>query len=115
MLLLDAGGKERVRLEGYLPNMDFVAALESGLGRLAFVQKEYADAERWYGDVVRRFSGSHAAPGALYWQAVAHYRGTNDHTALGKVAIELRSKYPTSVWAAKANPWLAQEQKKEVA
>jgi hypothetical protein len=27
MLLLDNEGKERVRLEGYLPNNDFVAAL----------------------------------------------------------------------------------------
>ena len=54
MLLLDSEGKERVRLEGYLPNNDFVAALTSGLGRIAFVQKKYADAERWYGDVVAR-------------------------------------------------------------
>ena len=56
MLLLDSAGKERVRLEGYLPNNDFVAALMSGLGRIAFVHKEYADAERWYGEVVGRFA-----------------------------------------------------------
>ena len=53
MLLLDSAGKERVRLEGYLPNNDFVAALMSGLGRIAFVQKNYADVERWYGDKAR--------------------------------------------------------------
>lgn len=115
MLLLDAGGKERFRLEGYLPKLDFVAALENGLGRIAFVQKRYADAERWYGDVTKRFASSHAAPGALFWQAVAHYRATNDHTALGKVAVELRSKYPASVWASKAIPWLPQESQREVA
>lgn len=46
MLLLDSEGKERVRLEGYLPNDDFVAGLESGLVRIAFVQKQYPDAER---------------------------------------------------------------------
>jgi len=55
VLLLDSEGKERVRLEGYLPNNDFVAALMSGLGRIAFVHKKYADAERWYGDVVARY------------------------------------------------------------
>jgi hypothetical protein len=48
VLLLDSEGKERVRLEGYLPNNDFVAALMSGFGRIAFVEKKYSDAERWY-------------------------------------------------------------------
>ena len=56
MLLLDSEGKERVRLECYLPNNDFVAALTSGLGRIAFVLKKYADAER----LVRR-------PGRTLW------------------------------------------------
>lgn len=115
MLLLDSDGKERVRLEGYLTNTDFVAALESGLGRIAFVQKNYADAERWYGDVLTRFAQSHSAPGAMYWRAVSHYKATNDHTVLGKVAEELRKMYPASVWATKAIPWLPPESKKEVA
>jgi hypothetical protein len=43
--LLDAAGKERVRLEGYVPDSDFVAVLKNGLSRIAFVQKKYADAE----------------------------------------------------------------------
>jgi hypothetical protein len=115
VLLLDSDGKERVRLEGYLPNTDFIAALECGLGRIAFVHKNYADAERWYDDVVTRFSQSHSAPGAMYWRAVARYKATNDHTVLGKVAEELRSTYPSSVWASKAIPWLPQESKKQVA
>jgi len=106
VLLLDSEGRERVRLEGYLPNNDFVAALMSGLGRIAFVHKKYAEAERWYGDVVGRFAQSHIAPGAMYWRAVSHYKATNDHTVLGKVAEELRNTYPSSVWASKAIPWL---------
>ncbi len=115
MILLDSEGKERVRLEGYLPNHDFVAALTSGLGRIAFTHKKYADAERWYNDVVARFGNSHFAPEAMYWKAVTHYKATNDHTVLGKVAEELRRAHPTSVWASKAVPWLPAEPKKEVA
>jgi TolA-binding protein len=115
VLLLDGDGKEHVRLEGYLPNAEFVAALENGLGRIAFAQKKYADAERWYSDVTRRFAQTHATPEAMYWQAVAHYKATNDHTALGEVAIELRRKYPSSIWAGKAIPWLPKESQKEVA
>ena len=67
MLLLDSEGKERARFEGYLPNQDFTAALMSGLGRMAFVQKKYVDAERWYSEVVARFDRSHFAPEAMYW------------------------------------------------
>jgi len=106
VLLVDSQGKERVRLEGYLPNTDFRAALESGLGRIAFVHKQYSDAERWYGDVVTRFADTHCAPGAMYWRAVTQYKATNDHTVLNKAAEELRSTYPSSVWASKAIPWL---------
>jgi len=115
VLLLASDGKERVRLEGYLPNEDFVAAPESGLGRIAFVHKKYADAERWYGDVVTRFGHSHSAPGAMYWRAVTQYKATNDHTVLGKVAEELHSTYPSSVWASKAVPWLPKQAEQGVA
>jgi hypothetical protein len=111
VLLLDSEGKEQVRMEGYLPNMDFMAALTNGLGRIAFVHKQYTDAERWYNEVGTRFGKSHSAAGAMYWRAVAHYKATNDHTVLGKVAEELRAKHPASVWAAKAIPWLASESK----
>jgi len=73
---------------------------------IAFVQKKYVEAERWYGDVVAHFGNSHFAPEAMYRRAVAHYKATNDHTVLGKVAEELRSTSPSSVWAGKAIPWL---------
>lgn len=106
VLLFDTDGKERVRLEGYLTNTDFKAALTSGLGRIAFVHKKYADAERWYDEVVTRFGQSHSAPGAMYWRGVARYSATHDHTVLGKVAEELETTYPSSVWASKAIPWL---------
>jgi hypothetical protein len=82
VLLLDNEGKERVRLEGYLPNEDFLAALESGLGRISFVRKNYPDAMRWYNDVVARFGDSHWAAEVMYWRAVARYKATNDHTVL---------------------------------
>jgi len=42
VLLLDGEGKERARLEGYLFNNDFNAALRNGLGRIAFVHKRYS-------------------------------------------------------------------------
>jgi hypothetical protein len=52
-MLFDSSGKERVRLEGYVPNRDFNAWLRGGVGRLALVQKKFADAERWYDQTQR--------------------------------------------------------------
>jgi hypothetical protein len=106
VLLLDSDGKERIRLEGYLPNNDFIGALMNGLGRLAFVRKKYSDAERWYRDVITRFGSTHFAAEAMYWQAVSQYSASHDHSVLSKVAEELRNAYPSSVWASKAVPWL---------
>jgi hypothetical protein len=43
----------------------------------------------------------------MYWKAVTQYRAKGgDHTILDKVAQELGAQYPSSVWAAKAIPWL---------
>ncbi len=106
MLLFDSEGKKRVRLEGYLPNEDFMAALSNVLGRIAFVHKQYGDAERWYGDVLARFADSHFAPEAMYWLAVSRYKATDDHTVLGTVAEKLQNTYPSSLWASKSIPWL---------
>jgi TolA-binding protein len=105
-MLFDSDGKERVRIEGYLSKDDFTATLMNGLGRIAFVHKKYADAQRWYNEVVTRYSQSQAAPEAMYWRAVARYKATNDHAALNTVAQDLKRTYPNSVWAEKAVPWL---------
>jgi len=56
--------------------------------------------------MVAQYGDSPFAPEAMYWRAVVQYSATQDHTVLGKVAEELRSKYPSSVWASKAVPWL---------
>jgi TolA-binding protein len=78
-----------------------------GLGRVAFKEKKWADAERIYGEVVEEYPNTSSAPEALYWRGVSHYKGTNDHTVLGKAAQELQEKASESVWAKKALPWLA--------
>jgi hypothetical protein len=76
-----------------------------GLARLAFKERRGADAERIYGEVADTFSTASSAPEAIYWRGVSHYKGTNDHAALGAVA-QLQQKAPESGWAKKAIPWL---------
>jgi hypothetical protein len=106
VLLLDHDGKERVRLEGYLARNDFEAWLTCGLGRLAFVRKQPAEAERWYDEVVTRLGETHFAAEAMYWRGVARYRASHDHAVLPALARELHAAHPTSVWAMKSAPWL---------
>ncbi len=105
MLVMDSGGEERWRIEGYLPKNEFRSQLEIGLARISFMDKQWADAEQKYAKVVERYPETAAAPEAVYWRGVSRYKRTNDHTALGEVAEELGGKYPGSVWAQKASVW----------
>lgn len=105
MVILDPKGVERFRIEGYLPKEEFRAQLELGLARVAFMNKRWADAERRYTDVLDRYPESAAAPEALYWKGVSHYKATNDHTVLGDLPGEFQ-KYPDSIWALKTIAWV---------
>ena len=105
VLILDSDGKERWRIEGYLPKEEFRAQLELGLARVAFMQKQWAEAERRYAEVVERYPNSKAAPEALYWRGVSHYKATNDHTVLGELPDQFKEKYPDSVLALKTAAW----------
>ena len=102
---MESSGKERWRIEGYVPKNEFRAPLEIGLARISFMSKQWADAEQRYSEVMERYPETAAAPEAVYWRGVTQYKRTNDHTVLGGVAEELGEKYPESVWALKASVW----------
>lgn len=105
MLILDADGHERWRIEGYLSKNEFRAQLETGLARVAFMHKQWADAEERYARVLERYPETTVAPEAMYWRGVSQYKRTNDHTVLGVVAEQLGQNYQDSVWAQKASVW----------
>ena len=105
ILVMDEDGVERYRIEGYLPKDSFRARLELARARVLFMHKKFADAEKLYANVVDNYADTAAAPEAIYWRGVCHYKATNDHTVLGEVATELGAKYPDSEWALKSLPW----------
>jgi phage terminase large subunit-like protein len=105
VLVLDSDGAERLRIEGYLPKEEFRAHLEMGLARVAFMHKQWAEAERRYAEVVERYPDAKVAPEAIYWRGVSRYKRTNDHTVLGEVPDQIKEKYGDSVWALKASVW----------
>jgi Tetratricopeptide repeat len=105
VLILDSDGKERWRIEGYLPKDEFRAHLEMGLARVPFMRRQWAEAERRYAEVLERYPDSKVAPEALYWKGVSRYKATNDHSVLTRLQGQFKDKYPDSVWALKTAAW----------
>lgn len=105
LLILDSDGAERARSEGYLPNAEFRARLAMALARIAFMRKDWAEAERRYAEIAEKFASTSAAPQAVYWKGVSRYKAGGDAKELSKVAEELKQKYPNSLWALKASIW----------
>jgi TolA-binding protein len=102
---MDENGVERVRNEGYLPREEFRTWLENTLGRLAFMHKEWGEAEKRYSEVVAKNPNTHAAPEAIYWRGVSRYKASQNHAVLEQVAKELKEKYPDSIWTIRASAW----------
>jgi hypothetical protein len=105
ILLLDPTGKERHRIEGFLPADDFLAQLMLGLGHVAFGSGRFDEAEREFNKLVETRPDSDAAAEALYWAGVSRYKATNDATALRDTARQFRERYLDSSWAKKASVW----------
>lgn len=104
-IILDAGGVERHRIEGYLPADDFLAQLELGMGKLYFQLQDFGAAEKRFHAVCDGFPRASASPEACYWAGVAAYKGSDDAKHLAATAKALKEKYPDSEWARKASVW----------
>jgi uncharacterized protein HemY len=107
ILELDPEGVEQHRVEGFLEADDFLAQLTLGLGKAAFKNRQWKDAERWFREVVDRYPKSDAAPEALYWAGVSRYRQTGDASALAATSGAFSKQYQDSIWAKKASIWRA--------
>jgi TolA-binding protein len=105
ILVVDAGGEERHRIEGFLPTRDFLSQVELGAAHGAFKRGDHAKAERLFREVASRYADTDAAPEALYWAGVSKYRATNDPAALKETAAAFTARYIGSAWAKKASVW----------
>jgi TolA-binding protein len=105
VMLLDANGTERHRIEGFLPTDDFLAQLKLGLAQLHFKTGRFDEAEKGFRSVVDEFPSSDPAAEALYWAGVSRYKGSGDGAALGDTAKAFQSRYADTPWAKKASIW----------
>jgi TolA-binding protein len=90
-----------------LPKDEFTAQLLMGLARVAVMKKNWADAEKFYQEILQKYPKAAVAPAAVYWLGVAKYQRTHDHRELGNVVTELKERYPDSPWNKRAIPWAA--------
>lgn len=104
VLILDPDGRERHKIEGFLPAAEYLAQLELGLAHAAFARNDFAEAEKRFG-VVAASDDSEAAPEAVYWSGVSRYKRTSDAGALQETNRTLSSRFPKSSWAKKASVW----------
>jgi hypothetical protein len=105
ILILDAGGVERHRIEGFLPTEDFLAQLALGRAKAAFGGGDYQNAEPLFEEVVSAHPNTDAAPEAQYWSGVSRYKRTNDAAALRATFDRFQQRYSDSTWAKKASVW----------
>ena len=102
---MDPDGKERWRLEGYLPKEEFRANLEMGLARLALARKDWTDAEQRFSAVAENYPDTKYAPQAVYYRGVSRYSASHDGSELGNTAKALAERYPDSDWRLRSLPW----------
>jgi TolA-binding protein len=105
ILELDPNGNEVWRIEGFLPNDDFLAQLMLGRAHMDFKQGKWSEAEKRFGEIVAKLPNSDGAPEAQYWAGVSRYKATNDATALKSTAKAFTERYKDSSWAKKASIW----------
>ena len=105
ILMIGPDGEVFHRVEGFLPNEDFLGQLTLGLGHYAFKVKDYGAAEKHFREVITRYPKTEAAAEAQYWAGVSKFKATNDPSALGETAVAFSTSYADSSWAKKASVW----------
>jgi len=105
ILILDSEGSERHRIEGFLPNDDFLAQLHLGLAHAAFTAGKFEQAAERFDKIVQDFPGTDAAPEGQYWAGVSRYKATGNGDALKATADAFKQRYGDTTWGKKASIW----------
>jgi len=104
IIVLAPDGAEVRREEGFLPADELRGWLQLSLGYLAANKKDWKTAERWFGEAAAA-TNTEAGPEGLYWQGVAQYSASHDHTLLPELDRRITQQYPNTVWAKRSSIW----------
>ncbi|MGH9536264.1 MAG: hypothetical protein ACRD2E_15555 [Terriglobales bacterium] len=92
------GEREHDRRYGFLPPEEMSAWMRIALGDRALNRGRYEEAAGWFNEAGRQYAQSAFTPRALYWEGVARYKQSGDHTALRQPWGDLAHGYPDSSW-----------------
>jgi len=104
ILILDAVGEERFRIEGYLSKDEFSAHLVLGLARTEFMEKRWQEATDFYVRILDKYPNTKAVAEALYWSTVCCYKQTDDLRLLLERS-DFDTRHRETIWAVKASVW----------
>jgi len=105
LVVLDQDGNEHRRTTGFLPPKELIPALLVGMAKVFFDQDRFDEALPLLDNVVSEYPASKAAPEAVYFRGVSHYKRSQDPQPLKQAYETLTSDYPESEWANKAYPY----------
>lgn len=105
LYILDRQGRPQFHTVGYLPPEELVGHLELFRAMEVFDSGQLEQAAVQLRDIAEKYSGSSAAPQAIYYEGVAKYMKDHDSRHLKRGFVEIRKRYPESIWAKKATPY----------
>lgn len=101
ILLLSPNGSVYHEWSGYLPPDLYATHLLLGQGKAALKEERFDLARQLFDEVADQHPLSDVAPEALYWAAVASYKGSGNPEDLMRGWERLRHRYPESIWRVK--------------
>lgn len=104
VITLSPEGDEVRRIEGFLPADELEGQLRLGLGYVAANKKDWATAERWFGEAAEA-RGTDAGPEGLFWRGVARYSASHDAKELTETYQNFTRQYTDTSWAKRASVW----------
>ena len=105
LYVLDAEGQPLHHTVGFLPPDELVAHLALVRAMDRYNHNRFDDAIAQLREVVNKHPQSSAAPQAIFYEGVAGYKSSHDAKKLKAIYLELKAKYPDSLWAKKAIPY----------
>lgn len=105
LVTLDEEGKEHHRTVGFLPAEELIPSLLLGTAKIHFDHGRFEEALEGLETILKDYSGSDAAPGAIFLKGVCGYKHTHDPKPLKEAYERLQKEHPASEWTKRALPY----------
>lgn len=105
LFVLEPDGKPLYHVVGFMPPDELVASLALVRAMDRYNHNRFDVAIAQLREIVNKYPQSDAAAQAIFFEGVAGYKSSHDAKKLKQAYLELKQKYPQSLWAKKAIPY----------